>query len=61
MDDQLSRITYGLYSTGVPRIFTEGDQQDISGLVSELSDDDDRFILDYIHSSRININIRQVY
>ncbi|KAF7034282.1 hypothetical protein CFC21_045318 [Triticum aestivum] len=46
---------------GVPRIFTEGDQQDISGLVSELSDDDDRFILDYIHNSRININIRQVY
>ncbi|KAM3198270.1 hypothetical protein ACQJBY_073428 [Aegilops geniculata] len=46
---------------GVPRIFTEGDQQDISGLVSELSDDDDCFILDYIHNSRININIRQVY
>ncbi|KAM0852647.1 hypothetical protein ACQ4PT_051649 [Festuca glaucescens] len=46
---------------GVPRIFTEIDQQEISGLVSQLSGDDDRFILDYIHSSRININIRQVY
>ncbi|XP_044974487.1 alpha-ketoglutarate-dependent dioxygenase alkB isoform X3 [Hordeum vulgare subsp. vulgare] len=46
---------------GVPRIFTESDQQGISALVSELSGDDDRFILDYIHNSRININIRQVY
>ncbi|TVU25411.1 hypothetical protein EJB05_27906 [Eragrostis curvula] len=45
---------------GVPRIFTE-DQQDISALVSQLSGEDDRFILDYIKNSRININIRQVY
>ncbi|KAL6630567.1 hypothetical protein ACP70R_028640 [Stipagrostis hirtigluma subsp. patula] len=46
---------------GVPRIFTESDQQEISTLVSQLSGEDDRFILDYIKNSRININIRQVY
>uniref|UniRef100_A0ACD5VBW3 Uncharacterized protein n=1 Tax=Avena sativa TaxID=4498 RepID=A0ACD5VBW3_AVESA len=46
---------------GVPRIFTESDQQEISGLEPQLSGDDDRFILDYIQNSRININIRQVY
>uniref|UniRef100_A0ACD5VLK1 Uncharacterized protein n=1 Tax=Avena sativa TaxID=4498 RepID=A0ACD5VLK1_AVESA len=46
---------------GVPRIFTESDQQEISGLESQLSGDDDHFILDYVRNSRININIRQVY
>ncbi|KAG2557672.1 alpha-ketoglutarate-dependent dioxygenase alkB-like isoform X3 [Panicum virgatum] len=46
---------------GVPRIFTESDQQEISALVSQLSGEDDCFILDYIKNSRININIRQVY
>ncbi|KAF8754832.1 hypothetical protein HU200_011450 [Digitaria exilis] len=46
---------------GVPRIFTESDQQEISGLVSQISGEDDCFILDYIKNSRININIRQVY
>jgi len=46
---------------GVPRIFTESDQQEISALVSQLSVEDDCFILDYIKNSRININIRQVY
>jgi alkylated DNA repair protein alkB homolog 1 len=47
--------------TGVPRIFTESDQQEISALVSQLSSGDDVFILEYIKNSRININIRQVY
>lgn len=46
---------------GVPRIFTESDQQEISALVSQLSGEDDLFILNYIQNSRININIRQVY
>ncbi|XP_039776915.1 alpha-ketoglutarate-dependent dioxygenase alkB-like isoform X3 [Panicum virgatum] len=46
---------------GVPRIFTESNQQEISALVSQLSGEDDCFILDYIKNSRININIRQVY
>ncbi|CAN6371916.1 unnamed protein product [Urochloa humidicola] len=46
---------------GVPQIFTESDQQEISALDSQLSGDDDCFILDYIRNSRININIRQVY
>ncbi|CAD6257088.1 unnamed protein product [Miscanthus lutarioriparius] len=46
---------------GVPRIFTESDQQEISALISQLSSGDDVFILDYIKNSRININVRQVY
>ncbi|RLM58360.1 alpha-ketoglutarate-dependent dioxygenase alkB [Panicum miliaceum] len=46
---------------GVPRIFTESDQQEISALVSQLSGEDDCFILHYVKNSRININIRQVY
>ncbi|OEL17348.1 Alpha-ketoglutarate-dependent dioxygenase alkB, partial [Dichanthelium oligosanthes] len=46
---------------GVPRIFTESDQEEISALVSQLSGEDDCFTLDYIKNSRININIRQVY
>ncbi|XP_025827894.1 alpha-ketoglutarate-dependent dioxygenase alkB isoform X3 [Panicum hallii] len=46
---------------GVPRIFTESNQQEISALVSQLSGEDDCFILHYVKNSRININIRQVY
>ncbi|PWZ29515.1 Alpha-ketoglutarate-dependent dioxygenase alkB [Zea mays] len=46
---------------GVPRIFTESDQQEIPALISQLSSGDDVFILEYIKNSRININIRQVY
>ncbi|KAJ1268252.1 hypothetical protein BS78_07G121800 [Paspalum vaginatum] len=46
---------------GVPRIFIDSDQQEISELISQLSSGDDCFILDYIKNSRININIRQVY
>ncbi|KAF0895347.1 hypothetical protein E2562_012381 [Oryza meyeriana var. granulata] len=45
----------------VPRIFTGSDQEEISALGSQLSGEDDSFILNYIHNSRININIRQVY
>ena len=54
-------LTFDLHFIGVPRIFTESDQQEISALVSQLSGEDDCFILDYIKNSRININIRQVY
>lgn len=61
MDLQVFRITFGFYIAGVPRIFTESDQQEISALVSQLSGEDDLFILNYIQNSRININIRQVY
>ncbi|KAL5203983.1 hypothetical protein ABZP36_008854 [Zizania latifolia] len=46
---------------GVPRIFTGSDDEEISALVSQLSGEDDSFILNYIQNSRININIRQVY
>lgn len=54
-------LTFCFHFTGVPRIFTESDEQEISALVSHLSGEDDQFILDYIKNSRININIRQVY
>lgn len=42
---------------GIPRIFAEKDQ--VSALLSQFSDEDDAF-RDYIATSRININIRQV-
>ncbi|XP_072961497.1 DNA N(6)-methyladenine demethylase ALKBH1A [Typha angustifolia] len=45
---------------GVPRIFTDNDHADISAVLSQFSSEDDCFYADYIRSSRININIRQV-
>ncbi|XP_076916609.1 DNA N(6)-methyladenine demethylase ALKBH1A-like [Bidens hawaiensis] len=46
---------------GVPRIFTDTEHAEIGCLEKQLSDEDDIFYLDYIKTSRININIRQVF
>ncbi|OWM76212.1 hypothetical protein CDL15_Pgr009858 [Punica granatum] len=45
---------------GVPRIFTDKENAEIDPLESHFWHKDDHF-LDYIKSSRININIRQVF
>ncbi|KAG0492876.1 hypothetical protein HPP92_006274, partial [Vanilla planifolia] len=45
---------------GVPRIFTEHEHIDNKALMSLFSNDADLYIRDYIKTSRININIRQV-
>ncbi|KAK9063531.1 hypothetical protein SSX86_017401 [Deinandra increscens subsp. villosa] len=46
---------------GVPRIFTDIENADIGSLEKKLSDEDDICYLEYIKTSRININIRQVF
>ncbi|KAJ8451517.1 hypothetical protein Cgig2_018151 [Carnegiea gigantea] len=47
---------------GVPRIFTDEEHSEIAALEKQLSvSSSDRCFLDYISSSRININIRQVF
>ncbi|MQL94037.1 hypothetical protein Taro_026691 [Colocasia esculenta] len=46
---------------GVPRIFTDEENADIFSLVSQLSDEGNLNFLEYIQTSRININIRQVF
>ncbi|KAK4841669.1 hypothetical protein QYF36_008508 [Acer negundo] len=46
---------------GVPRIFTEKETAEIVPLELQFSHEDDHFFLDYIRTSRININIRQVF
>lgn len=46
---------------GVPRIFTDKDNAETTHLESCFSKLDDAAFLDYITSSRININIRQVF
>ncbi|CAL8993695.1 unnamed protein product [Prunus brigantina] len=46
---------------GVPRIFTDGENDEIVTLQRQFSQEDDFSVLEYIRSSRININIRQVY
>ncbi|PQQ07008.1 alpha-ketoglutarate-dependent dioxygenase alkB [Prunus yedoensis var. nudiflora] len=46
---------------GVPRIFTDGENDEIVTLERQFSQEDDFNVLEYIRSSRININIRQVY
>ncbi|CAN6472350.1 unnamed protein product [Victoria cruziana] len=46
---------------GVPRIFTDEDNADVSALVQQFSSADEFYFKDYIHTSRININVRQVY
>ncbi|KAK8516733.1 hypothetical protein V6N12_049452 [Hibiscus sabdariffa] len=46
---------------GVPRIFTDEENAEITPLESQFSDEDDRCFLNYIRTSRININIRQVF
>ncbi|CDY34828.1 BnaA09g47540D [Brassica napus] len=46
---------------GVPRIFIDEENADIGALESELSHDSGQFFAEYIKTSRININIRQVF
>ncbi|PIN02453.1 DNA alkylation damage repair protein [Handroanthus impetiginosus] len=46
---------------GVPRIFTDTENAEISHLESQFAGVDDLPYLDYIRNSRININIRQVF
>ncbi|KAL8218841.1 hypothetical protein R6Q57_022214 [Mikania cordata] len=46
---------------GVPRIFTDMQNAEIGSLEKQLSDEDDICYLEYIKTSRININIRQVF
>ncbi|XP_047968078.1 alpha-ketoglutarate-dependent dioxygenase alkB [Salvia hispanica] len=46
---------------GVPRIFTDAENADISHLESQFTQEDGHAYLDYIRTSRININIRQVF
>ncbi|KAF6148480.1 hypothetical protein GIB67_038835 [Kingdonia uniflora] len=46
---------------GVPRIFTDNENAEITSLTSQLSHQEDLCFMEYIRTSRININIRQVY
>ncbi|KAG7012728.1 Alpha-ketoglutarate-dependent dioxygenase alkB [Cucurbita argyrosperma subsp. argyrosperma] len=46
---------------GVPRIFTDEESEEISLLEKWFSSRDDLHFLEYIRTSRININIRQVF
>ncbi|OMO88152.1 Oxoglutarate/iron-dependent dioxygenase [Corchorus olitorius] len=46
---------------GVPRIFTDEENAEITPLELQFSHADDHCFLEYIRTSRININIRQVY
>ncbi|TKY47769.1 Alpha-ketoglutarate-dependent dioxygenase alkB [Spatholobus suberectus] len=46
---------------GVPRIFTDKENAEIGHLETQLTHEDDLCFLKYIQTSRININIRQVF
>lgn len=46
---------------GVPRIFTDKENAEISALELQFSQEEDYYFLEYIKTSRININIRQVF
>ncbi|XP_010530546.1 PREDICTED: alpha-ketoglutarate-dependent dioxygenase alkB [Tarenaya hassleriana] len=46
---------------GVPRVFTDEENAEIGPLESALSHGSDSSFLEYIKTSRININIRQVF
>ncbi|XP_062149852.1 alpha-ketoglutarate-dependent dioxygenase alkB isoform X1 [Alnus glutinosa] len=46
---------------GVPRIFTDKEHAEINPFESQFSVEDDICFLEYIRTSRININIRQVF
>ncbi|KAG5521832.1 hypothetical protein RHGRI_034158 [Rhododendron griersonianum] len=46
---------------GVPRIFTDEENSEMTHLELQLSHPDDICYLEYIRKSRININIRQVF
>jgi alkylated DNA repair protein alkB family protein 1 len=49
------------FVTGVPRIFTDKEHAEINPFESQFSVEDDICFLEYIRTSRININIRQVF
>ncbi|XP_010458585.1 PREDICTED: alpha-ketoglutarate-dependent dioxygenase alkB-like [Camelina sativa] len=46
---------------GIPRIFTDEESAEIGALESELSRESGSYFAEYIKTSRININIRQVF
>ncbi|XP_057949586.1 alpha-ketoglutarate-dependent dioxygenase alkB [Malania oleifera] len=46
---------------GVPRIFADKDNAEITPIELQFSHEDDVCFLEYIRTSRININIRQVF
>ncbi|KAG9445963.1 hypothetical protein H6P81_012091 [Aristolochia fimbriata] len=47
---------------GIPRIFTEEEDAEVSSLASQFQKPEDQlFFAEYIRTSRININIRQVH
>lgn len=46
---------------GVPRIFTDAENAEISNVEAQFAQENDGPYLDYIRTSRININIRQVF
>ncbi|ERN09922.1 hypothetical protein AMTR_s00013p00177390 [Amborella trichopoda] len=46
---------------GIPRIFTNEENAEVSPLVAEFLRQEDCYFVDYIRTSRININIRQVH
>lgn len=46
---------------GVPRIFTDEENAEIAPLELQFSHEDDCSFLEYIRTSRVNINIRQVF
>ncbi|XP_058103174.1 alpha-ketoglutarate-dependent dioxygenase alkB isoform X2 [Magnolia sinica] len=46
---------------GIPRIFTDEENAEVSPLASQFSSHEDLCFKEYIRTSRININIRQVH
>jgi len=55
-------IKIGLvHVAGVPRIFADKENAEIDHLETQLTHEDDICFLKYIQTSRININIRQVF
>lgn len=50
-----------IHDAGVPRIFTDKENAEIGHLETQLTHEDDLCFLKYIQTSRININIRQVF
>lgn len=46
---------------GIPRIFSDERISDTSNLMNQLSNPEDIYYAEYIGTSRININIRQVF
>ncbi|KAK2969306.1 hypothetical protein RJ640_030847 [Escallonia rubra] len=61
MEADWSRPIVSMRYHGVPRIFTDEESAEVTPLELQFSHEDDHCILDYIKTSRININIRQVF